>query len=167
MKKLMMFFAGALAAAAVIAVVSGCFNPVQPRARIPSSADGTFTDGTSTDGTSTNAPFTVTLQVGGEAASRAVVGPNDYGIKSGGIRNIVQIIVIKADTGEVESFQQISQINSQEKIGSFTVPDLWVGSQYHFLVLMGHRERDYDAETNPEVEYIYKDDSPTLLAGGL
>jgi hypothetical protein len=32
---------------------------------------------------------------------------------------------------------------------------------------MGHRERDYAAESDPDVEYKYKDDSPTLLAAGL
>jgi hypothetical protein len=93
------------------------------------------------------------------------VGPNEYGIKFSSIRNIAQVIVIRADGGELEDFQQLLQKNSEDSIAKFETIDLVAGEQYDFLLLMGHKERNYAVESGPE--YTYKDDSPTLLMAGL
>jgi hypothetical protein len=86
--------------AAVMAAVSGCLDPVSGPYR-PAADD-----------------FTVSLVVGGRgpevagpsipnAQDRAVAGPDVEGIQYGSIRNTIQVIVVKADTGKVTNFQQI------------------------------------------------------------
>jgi hypothetical protein len=83
------------------------------------------------------------------------------------IRNIVQVIAVEAETGAaVVDFQQaLRQKNSDTSI-PLTVQNLWAGKKYHFLVLMGHKERTYD-EVGADPDIIYKDDlAPTLLAAG-
>jgi hypothetical protein len=105
--------------------------------------------------------------------SRSVVGPGAEGIQYGGIRNIVQVIVVDAGTGDVAHFQQEVRGGNAETSAALTVKNLWPGKRYHILVLTGHRERDYAAEPGPENTYVWKTDGsgtllpPTLLAVGL
>jgi hypothetical protein len=100
------------------------------------------------------------------------MGPDTEGIRYGGIRNIVQVIVVDAATGKVADFLQVSRSNDSEASTKLTVSNLWAGERYHFLVLMGHRERDYAAEkanalANPSnTDYVYTAGVPTLLAAG-
>jgi hypothetical protein len=166
-----------LAAAAVMAAVSGCQDPVSGSNQ--TEADGKPKDGKPKDSPVAGVPaaddFTVSLAVGsgGPSAggspalsSRSVAGPDASGIQYGSIRNTIQVIVVKADTGKVTNFQQVVRQNDAQASAVFTLNGLLAGSKYHFLVLMGHRERDYAAET-PGGDYVYKDDPPTLLAAGL
>jgi hypothetical protein len=136
------------------------------------------TDDPSTDGSSaagiTWEEFTVILRVGEDGGTgRAVVGTDTGGIEAGGIRNIAQVIAVDAETGAIADFQQATREKDSDTGIPLTVRNLWAGRLYHFLVLMGHRERDYTAEaavipwldTSP---YIWKTggDAPTLLAAG-
>jgi hypothetical protein len=162
-----MLVAGGLAAAIVGAVLA-CQNPAQPA--VPAQTGAEEAGPGTEDGAG---EFTVTLRVG-EAGpevpnSRAVAGPDAGGIQYGGIRNIVQVIALDAATGEVVDFQQVFRLNDGDTGISLTVQNLWTGGRYHFLVLMGHRERDYANENNPrkpEDPYSYTTDPPTLLAAG-
>jgi hypothetical protein len=95
------------------------------------------------------------------------VGPSDDGSRFGGIRNIVQVIAVNAGTGDVAHFQQVVRERDADTSVELIVKNLWPGQRYHFLVLTGHRERNYTEETNPSVEYKYKTNPPTLLAAGL
>jgi hypothetical protein len=166
-----------LAAAAVMAAVSGCQDPVSGSNR--PEADGAPKDGKPKDSPVAGVPaaddFTVSLVVGsgGPSAggspllsSRSVAGPDAGGIQYGSILNTVQVIAVKADTGKVTNFHQFLRPNDANNGATFTLKDLLHGSRYHFLVLMGHRERDYATEA-PGGDYAYTDDPPTLLAAGL
>jgi hypothetical protein len=83
------------------------------------------------------------------------------------IRNIVQVIAVEAETGAaVVDFQQALRQKNSDTAIPLTVQNLWAGKKYHFLVLMGHKERTYD-EVGDNAYIIYKDDlPPTLLAAG-
>jgi hypothetical protein len=118
--------------------------------------------------------FIVTLGIGGEGpeASRSVLGPGAGGIQYGGIRNIVQVIVVNAGTGDVTYFQQEVRESDSDPSAALTVEGIWPGQRYHILVLTGHRERDYANEGSGD--YLYFDGTgsradrlPTLLAAGL
>jgi parallel beta-helix repeat protein len=132
----------------------------------------------------TGEEFTLTLEVGGSGAgdsdagsgSRSVVGPGAESIQYGSIRNVVQVIQVDAGTGEFTHFQQVSRKNDADTGAVLTVKGPYLGNRYHFLVLMGHRERNYAKEADPrlpESPYSWKTDEsgallpPTLLAAGL
>jgi hypothetical protein len=174
-------FAGVMAAA-VIGAVSGCMNPLHPAGTAGApSAGGPVVDAPSAGGGAGIAgeDFTVTLRVGEDGGtggpSRAVTGPDAGGIQFGAIRNIAQVIAVDAETGEIADFQQALREKDQDTGIPLKVHNLWAGKRYHFMVLMGHRERDYaeEAKTGPWTDtspYIWKDNdddvTPTLLAAG-
>jgi hypothetical protein len=170
--------AGVTAAAALL---WGCFNPTLhvPAVDAPS-ADVPSAGGSSGPGIPWE-EFTVTLRIGdwgADGSGRAVVGPGTGDIQYGSIRNTAQIIVVDAEGG-IAYFQQTRRARDDDTNISFEVQNLWVGRRYHFLLLMGHQERDYNAEKAladpwpPESDYIWKKDGddkelpPTLLAAGL
>jgi hypothetical protein len=95
------------------------------------------------------------------------VGPDTGGIELGGIRNIVQVIAVEAGTeNKVVHFEQAVKEKDSAAGTNLTVSNIWEGKRYHFLILMGHLERDYGVEIDPSVKYEYKTDAPTLLAAG-
>jgi hypothetical protein len=151
-------------AAAFIWAAAGCFNPI---IYIPEE-DGLPADGPSADVPSANGStgigweeFTVTLRVG--EGSRAVAGPDAGGIELGGIRNTVQVIAVDAEGG-IADFQQVSRKKDSDPGVSFMMRNLWAGKKYHFLILMGHKERTYGEAPGDDI--IYKTGAPTLLAAG-
>jgi hypothetical protein len=73
---------------------------------------------------------------------------------------------VNADTKKVAHFQQVKRENDNEAGVDLTVVNPKPGQKYHFLVLTGHQERDYDQETDSKVAYSYKNEKPTLLAAG-
>jgi hypothetical protein len=167
---------GGLAAA----LLWGCFNPIHAGitdGTDPGSADqGSENSGPADPGAGLNpgdgaaGEFTVVLRVGEGPEvpeSRNAVGPGAEDIPYSGVCNTIQVIAVDAETQKVADNKQTSQKTENDS------KTIWVniaqGKRYHFLVLMGHRERDYEAEKDSGGQYVYKDittDPPTLLAAG-
>jgi hypothetical protein len=149
---------GVLTAAALL---WGCLNPASIGA--PDGNSDFSEPGTG----EAEGDFTVTLRVagsGGEGDSRAIVGPQSGAIRYGQIRNIVQVIVVDID-GQLVDFQQAVRNNDTETSTTVYVRNLWPGRKYHFLVLTGHKDRNYSEEILGG-NYSFKSGSPTLLAAG-
>jgi hypothetical protein len=152
----------------------GCVNPTGGGAAgIPASggepADGTAAvvpagggaaAGVSATGVSLD-EFTITLGIGG--GSRAAAGPGAGTIRYGKILNTAQVIVADAE-GNVVYFAQDRRANNSDNDIEISAK-VQAGETYHFLVLMGHTERNYSGE-EPDNEYQYQDAAPTLLAAG-
>jgi hypothetical protein len=155
--------AGAVTAAIVV-VAAGCFNPVASVDWSEPEAEAVETAAREAAGLG-GEEFTLTLRVGEPVdASRSVVGLKAGEIELGKIRNTAQIIAVDAATGEVAAQKLVRKVNDSDPSADLTVSiDLEKG--YHFLVLMGHRERIYGGK-DPAVEYEYKNEPSTLLAAG-
>jgi hypothetical protein len=150
---------GILAAAALL---WGCLNPLSMDAPAGNAA-GSVEPGTG----EAEGDFTFILRVGvagGEAEPRDIVGPRSGDIRFGNIRNIVQVIVVDS-FGEVADFQQAIRKNDDEVSTTIYIKNLFPGQRYHFLVLAGYRDRNYDKES-PGGNYDFKTTDPTLLAAG-
>jgi hypothetical protein len=147
--KMMSFFAAGILAA----LLAGCFNPitvVPPKQEDPNIA-----------------PFTVDIQIGKDTEkSRSVAGPDADRIK-GDIRNIVQLIVVN-NAGEIVAFDEVRRQKDTDEIAELRLESIPFGQMYHFLLLMGHWNRDYEAEAAANNgNYAYTLDPPTLLAAGM
>jgi hypothetical protein len=145
-KLLGLFSAGFLAV-----LLAGCFNPIEA---IPPKQDDHSID-----------PFTLDVLIGKDAEDgRSIAGPDAARIKGTGIRNIIQLIVADKD-GKIVAFDEVRRERDDEEAALLRIDSIAFGQTYHFLLLMGHWERDY-TQTESE-EYQYTDDPPTLLAAGL
>jgi hypothetical protein len=101
-----------------------------------------------------------------DASARAVAGPDSARIK-GDIRNFVQLIVVD-DDGNIAAFDECRRTGDDDTEAELFINSITFGRTYHFLLLMGHWERDYEKEkTEGEGEYQYTPGPPTLLAAGL
>jgi hypothetical protein len=131
-------------------LLAGCFNAVTI---VPPKQEDSALD-----------PFTIDVVIGKNTeAARSVAGPDAARIK-GDIRNIIQLIVVN-DAGEIAAFDEIRRGGASETEALLSVDFLPLGQTYHFLLLMGHWERNYDAENDEN--YAYTAGPPTLLAVGL
>jgi hypothetical protein len=126
---------------------AGCFNPVTI---IP------------TDHVSIS-PFTIDVMIGEDRTARSIVGPDVTKIK-GSLCNVIQLIVVN-EAGEITTFDEVRKRDDTETAAELKIDFIPFSTTYHFLLLMGHWERDYEAETDGT--YVYKDSPPTLLAAGL
>jgi hypothetical protein len=77
-----------------------------------------------------------------------------------GIRNVIHLVVVD-ENGKVADFQEVLKESDNQEGAALVVTRLTYGSTYKFLMLMGHKERDYAAQG-----YEYQDNPPTLLAAG-
>jgi formylglycine-generating enzyme required for sulfatase activity len=132
--------------------LSGCFNPITV---IPSKQGNPAVD-----------PFTIDVVIGQDTeAARSEAGPDAETIKYGGIRNIIQLIVVDQD-GNIAAFDEVRRANDSQKDAALKIESIAFGKTYNFLLLMGHWERDYESEQNGNYEYK-ENIPPTLLAAGL
>jgi hypothetical protein len=69
------------------------------------------------------------------------------------------------NTGKIVAFDEVRRGNDDETEAELRIDSITFGGTYHFLLLMGHWERNYAAEDGGS--YIYTADPPTLLAAGL
>jgi hypothetical protein len=132
-------------------LLAGCFNPITVT---PPEQNNPTTD-----------PFTVDILIGKDTEeSRSIAGPDAERIKND-IRNIIQLIVTD-DSGNIVAFDEVRREKDSDTEALLWIKSIPFGPTYHFLLLMGHWERDYDAESGGS--YVYKEDNPpTLLAAGL
>ncbi|MDR1443437.1 MAG: hypothetical protein LBI94_01020 [Treponema sp.] len=103
-------------------------------------------------------PFTLDVWV--DDTVRGIAGLTSDQIKYAGIRNVIHLVVVDED-GNVADFQEVLKERDDQEGATLTVTGLTYGSTYKFLMLMGHKERDYTAPG-----YGYQDTPPTLLAAG-
>jgi formylglycine-generating enzyme required for sulfatase activity len=144
---------GGLAALAL----AGCFTPVSAIPE-PESGPGPKAAGLE--------PFTVTLRIGADGSARAVAGPTRPLIETGGICNVIQLVVLDPETNKVHTLTDVRQENSGQTNATLTVNALTYEKDYEFLLLMGHWDRKY-GELSAEGNYKYFEDHlPTLLAAG-
>jgi hypothetical protein len=108
-------------------------------------------------------PFSVDVFIG-DTGARSVAGPDANRIK-GDIRNIIQLIVMD-DTGNIAAFDEVRRESDAQTEAELWIDSLPFGKSYHFLLLMGHWERNYAAESTGG-PYEYTAAPPTLLAAGL
>ncbi|MDR2178006.1 MAG: hypothetical protein LBP20_08215, partial [Treponema sp.] len=100
---------------------------------------------------------------GGGTAARSVVGPDDARIKGFelGTRNYAQVVVIENNsTKRLVAIDDCRDDGPGE--GTIQIPQLDPATEYRFLVLMGHWERDEASGEYLDIE----DYPPTLLAAG-
>jgi hypothetical protein len=114
-------------------------------------------------------PFTVDVWAGSpdDEAARAITGPDADQIKAAGpagIRNFMQLIVVDDIKKEIVAFDEVRKESNDQEFATLVVQGLTYGQKYHFLMLMGHWERNYGQGTDYE---YHEDRMPTLLAAGL
>ncbi|MDR2246290.1 MAG: hypothetical protein LBE17_06415 [Treponema sp.] len=140
---------------ALAIVFAGCFNPV--------------TMDPPMQGTPVPSSFTVDVLVGKDNVSRSVAGPDAARIKTEGIRNTVQLIIVDKETGRIAAFDEVRRQKDSEQDAMLIVNSLMLNKTYYFLLLMGHWERDYAREAkDKDGKYDYIEaNPPTLLATGV
>ena len=161
------FFA---ASGILAALLGGCFNPITV---VPPQSGDSLTEAgiqEEANGKGAGIPdtgsFVVTIPVNpepGGASGRAAAGLNEAGkIKNGGIINSFLLVVLNDERDVVDSREGIKTGDTDK----FAQVDLLLSpGKYDFLLLMGHRERNY-AQEGSGGPYLYKAGSPTLLAAG-
>ncbi|MDR3131174.1 MAG: hypothetical protein LBU18_06470 [Treponema sp.] len=131
-------------------VLAGCFNPVAAASlKQEDQAAGAFT---------------VDIMIGKDAGiSRSVAGPDEARIK-GDIRNFIQLIVLN-ESGGIVRYDEERRTDDSQTEANLNIDSIAFGQKYYFLLLMGHWERNYQAETGSG--YVYIDNRPpTLMAAG-
>ena len=145
------------------AVITGCLNPVS--FNTPPAEEETEETLSGEAAPAGDRPVTIKLLLGDEAApgatgSRSVAGPEYEGIASGpGVLNYAQVIIYDKDNTVISVEEQRYEGTDQTK--SIEIRGLDFNDKYTFLVLIGHWQRDYTAET----KYV-ENAPPTLLAVG-
>jgi formylglycine-generating enzyme required for sulfatase activity len=133
-------------------LLAGCFNPI---AVTPPKTGGSALD-----------PFTVDVTIGKQGEARSVAGLDAKRIKGEGpesIRNFIQLIVTDSQ-GKIVAFTERRRESAEEKAAAFFINSIDFGKTYHFLLLMGHWDRNGETDGL----YVYRENSPpTLLAAGL
>ncbi|MDR2742946.1 MAG: hypothetical protein LBB98_12450 [Treponema sp.] len=134
-------------------LLAACFNPITV---IPPKQNDLNVD-----------PFTIDILIGNDGSARSIAGPDSTRIK-GDIRNFMQLIVVD-NTGNIVALAEARREDDDDTDGLLSINSIAFGPTYHFLLLMGHWNRDYEKETGGTGTYKYKytSDSPTLLAAGL
>jgi hypothetical protein len=97
-------------------------------------------------------------------AARSVAGPTINQINNGdNIRNYLQLIAVDKADGTIASFHEARKASASQSLG-LKISGLVSGHTYGVLLLQGHWERDYAAETGGK--YAYTNSPPTLLSTG-
>ena len=148
--------------AVLAAVFSACVNPAGSAPKAPEAEAA----GGKTAGLQETPSFTVTIPVNvpDRVTGRAVVDAAISGdaIKLGGARNTYLLAALDTATGKtVRSWEGNKETPSSAnaELEDVTLPP----GTYGFLLLMGHRERNYGAEGG---NCVYMAGAPTLLAAG-
>jgi hypothetical protein len=165
--KLMYLFAATAAAV----LLSGCFNPIM--ISLPQEEDPLVLTDTQASAWEESEPFTVEVKIGGEegrkrSAARSIAGPDGIQTINGdfSIRNFGQLVVMDNERKIVAVVEERRE-NDNLSV-DFAVNFLPIDKTYHFLLLMGHWERDYaeEAAANDGKYHYSEDKAPTLLAVG-
>jgi hypothetical protein len=147
-----------LAIGFMVILFAGCFPAVGIQ-------DGQGTDGPAMPDAE---PFTMTVYIGPQSGQgRAISGPTITDVKSG-LYNFIQLIVID-ESGAIVAYDESRREKSDEDETILRIDSLPFGMEVHFLLLLGHWERDYAADTvaNGVTTFAYKDNvKPVLLAAG-
>jgi hypothetical protein len=137
---------------ALLVLLAGCFDPVTV---VPPKT-----------GNPDTGAFTVTVRIGNDAAGRSIAGPGPDQIKTTGIRNFAQLIVLN-EAGNIAAYAEDRRPNETATGAELTIESIPFNAKYYFLMLMGHWDREYAQETAGG-DYVYAEDRPpTLLAAGL
>jgi hypothetical protein len=137
-------------------LLAGCFNPITV---IPSQEGEQIT--------ADYAPFTVDINIGKNGRARSIAGPGAGLIQTGNIRNVIQLMVLNSQ-GEIVAFDEARRGSDNEAAATLTIESIPFNNTYNFLLLMGHWDRDYEAEKTSGGTYVYIESlPPTLLAAGL
>jgi hypothetical protein len=113
-------------------------------------------------------PFTMEVHImpqGGR--ERAIAGPSIPNIKNG-LYNFIQLVIVD-EKGTIQAFDEVIRRNSGEPNAVLTINSIPVGKEYHFLIMIGYWERDYDKDVTVDgiTTFAYKKDvKPVLLAAG-
>jgi hypothetical protein len=146
-------------------LLAGCLNPVT----LVSPADSSKNTAQPSTAEKPDAdPFTVDILVGDRSQNRSIAGPNSSKIKEAGltgIRNFIQLIVMD-DNGNIAAFDEVRKEGDSQNVAELWVMELALDKTYHFLLLMGHWDRDYAGGTDECYKYL-ENRVPTLLAAGL
>jgi hypothetical protein len=153
-----LLFAAALAAA-------GCLNPIAP----PPSAAKAAEAAEAASGSRQYEPYTVNVSLNEDGDEppdgRSVAGPTRERIIGLSIRNYIQVIAVDKADGTIAGFHEVRRIGLSQSAVSLTLNGLVSGHTYGILLLQGHWERDYAAETGDD-NYAYTANPPTLLSAG-
>ncbi|MDR2097540.1 MAG: leucine-rich repeat domain-containing protein [Spirochaetaceae bacterium] len=99
------------------------------------------------------------------AFARSVAGPTKERINGDNIRNYVQVITVDKADGTVAGLFEARRISASQPMPGIKVRGLVRGHSYGIMLLQGHWERDYAAETEGG-DYAYTANPPTLLSVG-
>jgi hypothetical protein len=158
--------------------LTACLNPIS--AVFPENTPGTLSSpktpgGGTSPGIPGGEPFTLDIWVESpDDAARSSIGPTGGRIRENstaengwsGIRNVVQLVVVDDETGDVADFQEVLKGSDNQETTTLVVTGLTYGGTYKFLMLMGHKNRDYADPSVSEDTVAYTSDPPTLLAAG-
>ena len=159
-----------LSSAILAALFAACPNPVAPGGPADQRSDLSGASvapegGKAAGGKAASIPdtggFTVTIPVGAESGRAAGLSPGT--IRGGGGVNTFMLAVLNTHTGKV-AFSQGRDRTGDADLAAEVAIRLSPGA-YSFLLLAGHRERDYTGETEGG-PYRYKAGKPTLLYAG-
>jgi hypothetical protein len=156
--------AAGAAALLMTAALAGCVNP----AALPSVQQDAAE---AASGGGQSAPYTVSVYLGGDEAplpaeaGRSVAGPTKERIGLPGIRNYIQVIAVDKADGTVAGIAEARKTGPSLMSPPLTLRGLIYGHTYAILLLQGHWERDYAAETAGG-NYAYTNNPPTLLSAG-
>ena len=155
-------------------VLSACLNPVDFTRVMTQDGGGDRVLPAGADGKDAGGPagiqdmfsFTVTIPVNPKPGPGRTAGLDGDAIQYGGARNTFLLAVLDRATGKIADSAGGNRLDDGEESRDASVT-LSPGN-YVFLLLMGHRERDYAQEAaNDGGDYVYKAGPPTLLAAGL
>jgi hypothetical protein len=151
------------------ALLTACLNPIS--VNFPENTSGNVTlpsqktpDRGISPGIPGGEPFTLDVWV--DDTARGIAGPASDQIKYAGIRNIINLVVVDAVTGAIANCQEVRKENEADLNATLVVTGLTYGKTYKFLMLTGHKERNYAAEGSTGNYVYYADKPPTLLAAG-
>jgi hypothetical protein len=118
------------------------------------------------------APYTLTVYLG-KGSDRSIAGPGAGRINSNNIRNFIQAVLLDDDKNIVDVYE-FRKPNATNGGGAIQLENVEYGTagapkKYHLLVLQGHWQRNYYAESQGGTagDYMYyADKAPTLLHVG-
>jgi hypothetical protein len=159
-----LFAAAALLMAAM--AMAGCLNPIAPPAAKAAAASAAAEAEAAFDAAQRE-PYTAAVYLGGDgedADARSIAGPTKEQISLTGIRNYVQLIAVDKADRTIAGFYE-ERGSGAGASASLMLKGLATGRTYGILLLQGHWERDYAAETAGGA-YAYTNNPPTLLSAG-
>jgi hypothetical protein len=155
--------AAALTAALMALALAGCLNPAAPPAA--KAAASAAAEAEAAFDAARREPYTAAVYLGGDGEdARSIAGPTKEQISLTGIRNYVQLIAVDKADGTIAGFYEERGTGAGAS-AALMLKGLATGRTYGILLLQGHWERDYAAETAGG-GYAYTNNPPTLLSAG-